>query len=294
MRHLKESIEKWTHAEIGHCGSKEHRSQFPGMNHLWIKFRSGRFQQFHLLDGQIQQVLFHGIPKRRIIKRKTLFAGLLAALGTAEQHNLPRTAIDHATELLSASNGPVHCPWGQPKLRFNFIQKAQRLPTRPIHLVDEGEDRDLAHPANLEQLSGLRLKAFGSVLEHDGVIRRSQGAIGVLRKILVSRCVQQIDRCGVVIELQNGGGDRDTALLFKFHPVGRHLALFPACFHGTRLLNRASIEKKLFGEGCFACVRVGDDREIATAVHSRCHQLALIVLLRCRAARHHLVSVHQA
>ena len=110
----------------------------------------------------------------------------------------------------------------------------------------------------------------------------------------MARRIQQVDCCGVVIELQNRGGDRDAPLLFKLHPVGCDLALFPPRFHGAGLLNRTPIKKELFGECCLACVRVGNNREIATAIDCRCDHLTQIPLLRCRAARHLVISIHQA
>jgi hypothetical protein len=37
-----------------------------------------------------------------------------------------------------------------------------------VHLVDEGDDRNVAQPADLEQLAGARLYALGGVDHHHG------------------------------------------------------------------------------------------------------------------------------
>jgi hypothetical protein len=41
-----------------------------------------------------------------------------------------------------------------------------------VHLVDEGDDRDVAQPADLEQLSRARLDAARGVDHHDGGVDR--------------------------------------------------------------------------------------------------------------------------
>ena len=46
---------------------------------------------------------------------------------------------------------------------------------------------------NLEQLDGLRLNTLGSVDDHDSGVSRHQGTVGILREILMSRCIQDVD-----------------------------------------------------------------------------------------------------
>jgi hypothetical protein len=62
-----------------------------------------------------------------------------------------------------------------------------------IDLVDEGDDRHRAQPADLEQLARLRLDALGGVDHHHRGIDRGQRAIGVLAEILVPRRVEQVE-----------------------------------------------------------------------------------------------------
>mgnify|MGYP003436519072 CR=1 FL=1 len=45
--------------------------------------------------------------------------------------------------------------------------------------VDKGEDGNVAHGADLEEFSGLRLHALGAVDDHDGGVGGHQGAVGV-------------------------------------------------------------------------------------------------------------------
>ena len=45
--------------------------------------------------------------------------------------------------------------------------------------------------------------ALGGVNDHDGGIRRHQGAVGVLTEVLVARGVQNVDALALVVELQD-------------------------------------------------------------------------------------------
>jgi len=47
-------------------------------------------------------------------------------------------------------------------------------------LVDEGDDRYVAQPADLEEFAGLLLDARGGVEHRYSTVDRGQGAIGVL------------------------------------------------------------------------------------------------------------------
>ena len=57
----------------------------------------------------------------------------------------------------------------------------------PVHLVHEGEDRDLALLADAEELLGLRLDALGAVEEHDRAVDGVERAVGVLAEVGVAR-----------------------------------------------------------------------------------------------------------
>ena len=61
----------------------------------------------------------------------------------------------------------------------------------------------MAHNADLEQLSRLRLDTLGSVNDHDCGVRCHQGTVGILREILMSRGIQNIDAVPVILELQS-------------------------------------------------------------------------------------------
>ena len=78
--------------------------------------------------------------------------------------------------------------------------------------------------------------------------------------------VQDVDAVALVLELHDGGGDRDAALLLNLHPVGGGGpgVLFALDLPG--LGNGPAVEQELFGQGGLAGVRVADDGKGTPAI----------------------------
>ena len=102
-----------------------------------------------------------------------------------------------------------------------------------VPLVDEGQQRQAALAADIEELEGLGLDAFGGVEHHDRGVGRGEHAVGVFGEITVTGGIKQVDRDRFVTggegrraigELQNGRRDRDAPLLFERHPIGGRAA----------------------------------------------------------------------
>ncbi len=115
-----------------------------------------------------------------------------AGLGAAalEQAHTAGCDIIGAEEVAAAADRPGHRSGVQRQRLFDFIEQIEGVAALAVHLVDEGDDGNVAQTTNLEQLSRPRLDAFGGVDHHDSGIDRGQRAIGVLGKILVARRVQ--------------------------------------------------------------------------------------------------------
>ena len=111
-----------------------------------------------------------------------------------------------------------------------------------------------------------------------GIVRSGKRPVGVFREILVAWRIKQIDGVAGVVELKNGGGNRDAPLLFQLHPVGRDLALLSTSLHRTSLLNGTAIQQQFLSERGFPGVRVGNNREIPASRH--CIQ-QLTSVLKC-------------
>ncbi len=119
----------------------------------------------------------------------------------------------------------------------------------------------MAHGADLEELARLRLDALRAVDDHDGRVRRHQRPVGILREVLMARRVQNVDAEALILELHDGRGHGNAALLFDLHPVGDRRARVLFALDGARLRDRSAVEQEFFGEGGLAGVRMRNDRE---------------------------------
>ena len=88
-----------------------------------------------------------------------------------------------------------------PSTCSSLLHQVEGIAAGAVQLVDEGENRDGAHAADLEQLDGLLLHALGAVDEHHGAVRRHQGTVGILGEVLMAGRIQNIDAIALEIEL---------------------------------------------------------------------------------------------
>ena len=160
---------------------------------------------------------------------------------------LTLAAVEDAAEIRAVADRPVHRRGADAKDLFDLAQELQRLARRAVHLVDEGEDRDAALAADVEQLARLRLDSIRRVDDHHGAVGGGEGAVGVLAEVLVAGRVQQVDLPPLVGKLEDGRGDRDAALLLHRHPVRGGVALVLARADGPGELDRAPVQQQLLG-----------------------------------------------
>ena len=148
---------------------------------------------------------------------------------------------------------------------LDFGKKLERLADFAVHFVDEGDDGRIARTADLQQPDRLGLDAVGGVDHHERGVHRREHAVGVFRKILVPRRIQQIDDAVAVFHLHDGRRDRNAALLFDFHPVRRRMPRGLARLDATGDLDGACEQQELFGQSRLARIGVRNDGERASA-----------------------------
>ena len=144
---------------------------------------------------------------------------------------------------------------------FDLVQQFERIAALAVELIDEGDDRDVAQPADFEQFSRARLYALGGVDDHDGGVDRRQRAIGVFRKVLVARRVQQVEDAIAIFEGHHRGDDGNAALALYAHPVGAGLRGVALGADLAGELNRAAEQQQLFGQRGLAGVGMRNNRE---------------------------------
>ena len=212
-------------------------------------------QQLHILAQGVGQSLTDEVRQRRIIQFHFCNGGLSGMTGISEMQNGLLLSVIHAPKLAAAADGPVDGVNMDPQLPFHFLAKCQGVACFAVHLVDKGKNGNMAHSAHLEQLSGLRLHAFCAVNHHHGTVCRHQRAVGILRKVLMARGVQNVDAKAVVAELHHGRSHGDTALFFDLHPVrGGRAGAF--ALHLTGLCNRAAVKQEFFRQCCLTGIGV--------------------------------------
>ncbi len=192
-----------------------------------------------------------------------------AGLGPAalqQPHAAGRDVVG-AEEVAAAAHRPGHRGGVERQRLLDFVEQVERITGLTVHLVDEGDDRDVAQAADLEQLAGSRLDALGGVDHHDGRIDCGQGAIGVFRKVLVAGRIQQVEDQIVELEGHHRGHDRDAALALDLHPVGPGVAALSLGLDLPGQVDGAAEQQQLLRQRGLAGVGVGDDRKGAAPRH---------------------------
>ena len=243
---LQKALQEGLHAKVGQSGTEKHRGELALLHLLQIKLGACAIQELHIVpQGLIEflaQTLLHG----GIVQGG--LGGLhfpLAAVQGKGQSLLLFPVID-SLEIPTAADGPVHRIGLNAQLILDFIQQIIGVPGFPVHFVDKGENGNVPHDADLKELPGLGLHALGSVDDHDCGVRRHEGAVGVLREVLVAGGVQNIDAEAFILELHDGRGHRNTALLFNFHPVGDRMAAVLFALDRAGQGNGAAVEQEFF------------------------------------------------
>ncbi len=182
-------------------------------------------------------------------------------LGAAafEQTDAAIDDVVGAEKIAAAADRPGHRRGIERQRLFDLVQEIEGIAALAVHLVDEGDDRDVAQPAHLEQLSGARLDALGGVDHHHGGVDGGQRPVGVLGKVLVARRVQKVEHEAFELEGHHGCHDRNAALALDLHPVGTGIAAFALGLDLPRQIDGAAEQQQLFGQRGLAGVRMGND-----------------------------------
>ena len=262
---LQKSLQERLNAEVRQSGAEEHRAQLALTDLLQVHFPAGG-QKLHIVN-ELLMLLFTAQVLRhlRIVKVDGHFSGLILAGHAGKEQQLAILPVVHPLEILAGSNRPVHGVGLDAQLPLQLIQQVEGVLGLPVHFVDEGENGNVPHGADLKELPGLGLHALGTVDDHDGRIRSHQGPIGVLGEVLVTRGIQNIDAIAVILELHNGRGNGNTALLFDLHPVGGSGPGVLLPLDHTGLGNGPTVKQEFFCQSGFTGVRVGDDGKGAAA-----------------------------
>ena len=135
---------------------------------------------------------------------------------------------------------------------------------RQVDLVEHGDDLEVVVDGEIGVGHRLRLDALRGVDHEDGALAGGQRARDLVGEIDVAGCVDQVELVGRAVARPVADAhrlrlDRDAALALEVHLV-EDLLLHVARSH------RAGELEDAIGQGRFAVVDVGDDREVADVV----------------------------
>ena len=272
-----ELLEEGLHAKVGERRAKERRAQLAAGHGIQIELVAGTIEQLDVVHQVLMVFLADELVHGRIAQLGLDLGDLLGGVGVAvalKGNDATSLTIEHAAEIAAAADRPIHGIRIDTQDVFDLFHELKWIASLVVELVHKGEDGNVAQRTDLKELFGLGLDALGAVDDHDSSVGGHKGTVSILRKVLVTGGIEDVDAGAVVGELQHRGGNGDTALLLDVHPVrdgmlGRALALDRA---GS--LDAAGIEQQLLGKRGLTGVRVADDRECAARrdfIRQACH-----------------------
>ena len=185
----------------------------------------------------------------------------LVAVGAVHDLQPVVQEVIGADEIAPHADGPACGRHVDGQVFLDLVDDLEGVAAFAVHLVAEGQDRQVAQAADLEQLAGLAFHALGAVDHHDRGIHGGQRAVGVFGKIAVAGGVDQVEAVLPEIEGHGRGRDRDAALLLHLHEVRPRAPRLALGAHLTRHLDGAAEQQELFGQRGLAGVGVRDDRK---------------------------------
>ena len=265
-RQIDHGVQEMAHPEVRQRRAHEQRAGSPGQKALHIQAGADLVEEGALLHGVrpgVAQLRVRGRGRGRHHPLRGRARAAASRSGKADKGPIP--TIDDPSKVAGFTDRPRHGRGYQADLLFDLVEQLQRGAPGPIQLVEERQDWQPPGMADLKQLAGLRLDPLGDVKDHDGRVRGGEYPVSVLREVPVTGGVQQVDDALAVGELQDGGGDRDAALLLQRHPVRCGPPAPGPGSHGSRFLHGARVQQELLGQGGLPGVGMADDREGAPA-----------------------------
>ena len=257
--HAEKVLQEGLHAEGGQSRAEKDGGELAVAYPVQVKVAGGPVQQLDVLDELVPPGLAQHVGEDGVVQVDLGGAGLFGVGVGGEVDDLPLVPIIHPQKVLAGADGPVDGVGLDAQFLFDLLAQLEGVPGLPVHLIDEGEDGNVPHDADLEELASLGLHALGPVDDHDGGVGGHEGAVGVLGEVLVAGGVQNVDAETVVLELEHRGGHGDAALFLDLHPVGHSGPGILLALDLAGLGDGPAVEQELFRQGGLAGVGVGDD-----------------------------------
>ena len=258
-----ETLQQLLHAEIIDRRAEEDRGQLSPQVSVAVESVVHAFDQFGVF-AQLLGVAFGDVfvqfGRGEVVDLYGRSVGRLPFVARKEREVLLVDVVN-ALEGVAARNRKRQGTYPDAEFLLDFVQQVEGILAGAVELVYEDDHRGLPHAADVHQLAGLGLDAFGAVDDDDYGVHGRQRAVGIFGEVFVARGIENVDLAALVFETHDGRSDRNTALTFDLHEVGGGSLLDFIAFDRSRDVDGAAEEQQFFGQGRFTGVRVRDDGE---------------------------------
>ncbi len=174
--------------------------------------------------------------------------------------------------MLLRTNRKLHGDRVAAEAGLDLSDYAQEVGAGTIHLVDEGEARDVVFIGLAPHCFGLRFDTADRAEYRHRAVQDTQGTLHFNGEVDVPGGIDDID--AVLGELlrhagpetsRRRGGNRDAPLLLLLHPVHHGGAIV----YLTDLVRYTGVVKDALGRGGLTRVNMGHDADIAIALDGR-------------------------
>ena len=160
--HIEEMLKEYLHSKVGKSRSEANGSKVTLSYGIKVKIGSRSVKKLKLFKKLICSFITNGFPKELFIRNGDLcsstFLCTLFGIGITDYAVL--FSVINSLKSLSGSDRPVNGTGGDSKLFFYIIEELEGVHSVSVHLIDERKDGDMAHNANLKELSCLGLNAL--------------------------------------------------------------------------------------------------------------------------------------
>ena len=228
----------------------------------------------HQVLIKVADLLHHlGVPLLRLILHilRNVDDGDILALGVVVNVSLHLHHVDQALEVILLADGQLDADRVLAETMLDLVDCHEEVCAHDVHLVDEGDTRDMISVRLTPHVLGLGLNASLRVEDADGAVKHAERALDLDGKIHVAGGVDDVDavlqRAGLrlAVFLQrpvaggSSGGNGNTSLLLLLHVVHCRGALIGL----TDLVVHTGIVQNTLGKGRLSCVDMRHDTDIS-------------------------------
>ena len=266
---VKDRVEQGLNALVLERGATQHRGQLAGKSRLADRGLELVDRNLSLIEDQLDELvvevgdLIEQVLARLCGSGLELVGDLTNLMLLAEvvrvDDRVVLDQVDDPDQIALSADGQLDRHRVGAEAVDHGLDGVAEVGADAVHLVHEGDARDVVLVGLAPDRLGLRLYAGDRVEQRDGAVEHSQRALHLDGEVDVARGVNDVDAGAVPLAGGRSRRDRDAALLLLLHPVHGGCALMDL----TDLVGTAGVEKDALSRRRFTGVDVGHDPDVA-------------------------------